>query len=286
MKARLKIGNIEIVWLNGGRFMMDGGAIFGVVPRILWKKKYPSDDENFVSIAAWPMLLRTPERTILVETGIGNKLTDKQRKNFRVREEWSILTDLQTLRLGREDIDVVVLTHYDFDHAGGVVMQNDAGGLEITFPNAQHILQRSEWEDVLHPNMRSKNTFWPINNEIMRKSDRLHLIDGDMEIAGGIRLIRTGGHNRGHQIVRIDAGGETAWHLGDLMITHAHFKALWISAYDNYPLQSIEEKDRYMKEALRRNAWFLFYHDPFVTACRFDEEGNMTEKIEPVKSLF
>jgi glyoxylase-like metal-dependent hydrolase (beta-lactamase superfamily II) len=279
VKARLKLGDFEIYWLSGGLFMMDGGAIFGVVPKLLWKDKYPCDEENFVKIAAWPLLIKTPDRNILIETGIGNKLTDKQKRNFRVSEEWWLLDDLSDLGLGREDIDIVILTHYDFDHAGGVVIQENDGSLSVTFPRARHIIQQSEWEDVLNPNMRSKNTFWPVNNELMRGSDLLELIDGDMEPVDGIKLIRTGGHNRGHQIVRLESGGQVAWHLGDLMILHAHFKALWISAYDNYPLTSIEEKDRYMKEALSENAWFLFYHDPYIPACRFDEDGKVLEKV-------
>lgn len=280
MKAKLNIGDFELLRLNGGSFGMDGGAIFGVVPKLLWQKKYPSDEDNFIPLAAWPILVRTPSANILIETGIGNKLTDKQKRNFRVREEWNIINELNDLGLQREDISHVVLTHYDFDHAGGVVMQDIHGELSLTFPDAKHIIQKQEWEDVLNPSKRSINTFWPVNNELLRESPHLELIDGNAEIDTGVRVLLTGGHNRGHQIVRIESGGEIAYHLGDLLPTHIHFNPLWIMAYDNYPLDTIRQKEHFEQTAIKEDAWFVFYHDPFLTACKFDEKGNVIAEVK------
>jgi glyoxylase-like metal-dependent hydrolase (beta-lactamase superfamily II) len=279
MKQTLKVGSFELVWLNGGEFKLDGGTMFGAVPRLLWKKKYPPDEENRIPIVARPILIRTGEADILIETGIGNKLTDKQKKIFSVQREWDLIRELNELGLQREDIDYVILTHYDFDHAGGVIMQNDNGELEFTFPNARHILQKTEWEDVLSPNRRSINTFWPINNELARESKRIELINGSVEIVKGVKTVLTGGHNRGHQIVRIESQGEIAYHLGDLLPTHFHFNPLWIMAYDNYPLDVIRLKESYEEMAIKENAWFTFYHDPFLTACKFDEDGNVLKKV-------
>ncbi|MEN8263959.1 MAG: MBL fold metallo-hydrolase [Nitrospirota bacterium] len=279
MKQMLKVGSFELVWLNGGEFKLDGGAMFGVVPRLLWKKKYPPDEENRIPIVARPILIRTGEANILIETGIGNKLTDKQKKIFSVQREWNLINELNDLGLQREDIDYVILTHYDFDHAGGVIMQNDKGELEVTFPNARHILQKTEWEDVLSPDKRSINTFWPINNELARESKRIELIDGSFEIVKGIKTVLTGGHNRGHQIVRIESQGEIAYHLGDLLPTHVHFNPLWIMAYDNYPLDVIRLKESFEDVAIKENAWFTFYHDPFLTACKFNEDGDVLKKV-------
>jgi glyoxylase-like metal-dependent hydrolase (beta-lactamase superfamily II) len=279
MKSGFKIGEFELSWLNGGKFELDGGAMFGVVPKVLWQKKYPANADNCIPLHAWPILIKTPDALILIESGLGNKLTDKQKKIYRVREEWSVEADLKKLGLAREDIDYVILTHYDFDHAGGVVMQEPDGRLSLSFPKAKHIVQRKEWEDVLNPNIRSINTYWPVNNELLRGSKNLELVDGEAGVVSGIRVIRTGGHNEGHQIVKMESKGERAFHLGDILPTHAHFNPLWIMAYDNYPMDSIAMKEKWIRTAVAEEAWFTFYHDAFVLAARFDEQGNIREKL-------
>src|SRR5512139_3689928 len=207
MQSGFRIGDFELIWLNGGRFELDGGAMFGVVPRVLWQKKYPPTEDNYIPLTAWPILVRTPNTLVLIESGLGNKITDKQKKIFRIKEDWSVLAELKQLGIGREDIDYVILTHYDFDHAGGVIMQEDNGDLGLTFPKAKHILQKKEWEDVLNPNIRNINTYWPVNNELMRGSANLELFEGEREVLPGISVIHTGGHNNGHQIVKLSSKG-------------------------------------------------------------------------------
>lgn len=278
MKSGFKLGELELIWLNGGRFELDGGAMFGVVPKILWSKKYPSDADNFVPMAAYPILVRSTEALCIIESGLGNKLNEKQRRIFRVKEEWSLLEDLIALGIRRDDIDCVILTHYDFDHSGGVIMRDDHGGLSLTFPKAKHIIQLKEWEDVLNPNRRSVNSYWPINYEILRDSGKLELTEGDREIIKGVRVVYTGGHNRGHQIVMIESNGEKAIHPGDLIPTHAHYNPLWVMAYDNFPVEVIEKKEAIESMAIKEGAWLTFYHDPFVLAGRFDEKGGLIEK--------
>ncbi|HKN18642.1 MAG TPA: MBL fold metallo-hydrolase [Dissulfurispiraceae bacterium] len=278
MKNKLKLGDFELFWLSGGRFELDGGAMFGVVPRIMWSKKYPSDEDNYIPMTASPILVKTPDALIVIESGLGNKLTDKQKRIFRLKENWNIIGDLSALGLNREDIDFVVLTHYDWDHASGVVMTDEKGQSALTFPSAKHVLQKSEWEDVLDPNIRSVNTYWPVNSELLKGSRNLELIEGEAEIVRGVRAIHTGGHNRGHQIVRMESGGQLAVHLGDLLPTHAHFNPLWVMAYDNFPLESIKMKEYLEKKYVAEDAWFTFYHDPFLRACKFDPEGNIIEK--------
>jgi glyoxylase-like metal-dependent hydrolase (beta-lactamase superfamily II) len=280
MKTGFRIGEFELTWLNGGRFELDGGAMFGVVPKALWRKKYPANEENYIPLAASPILVKTPGALVLIESGLGNKLTDKQKKIFRVQEEWSLEADLKQLGLTREDIDIVILTHFDFDHAGGVVMQDTDGRLALSFPRAKHVLQKKEWEDVMNPTIRSINTYWPVNNELMRGSRNLELVSGEAEIVPGMRVIQTGGHNSGHQIVKMESNAEKAVHMGDLLPTHAHFNPLWVMAYDNYPLDSIAMKEKLIKAAVNDRAWFTFYHDAFIHACRFDEAGNVVERRE------
>ena len=277
MKTGLKIGDFDLTWLNGGRFELDGGAMFGVVPKVLWAKKYPPTEDNYIPLTAWPILVRTPNNLVLIESGLGNKLTDKQKKIFRLKEDWAVLADLKVLGIDRHDIDHVILTHYDFDHAGGVVMQ-DGADLTLSFPRARHFLQKREWEDVLKPNSRNINTYWPVNNELMRNSRNLELVEGEAEVVPGVRIIHTGGHNNGHQIVVMESHGERALHLGDLLPTHAHANPLWVMAYDNFPMDTIALKEKWTRSGIAENAWFTFYHDPYVQACRFDDKGNMTEK--------
>jgi glyoxylase-like metal-dependent hydrolase (beta-lactamase superfamily II) len=278
MKSGFRLGDFELTWLSGGRFELDGGAMFGVVPKVLWQKKYPVDADNYIPILASPILVKTPKALVLIESGIGNKLTDKQKKIFRVREEWAVLRDLKELGIERHDVDFVVLTHYDFDHAGGVVMQGESGEMEITFPKAKHVLQKKEWDDVMHPNIRNINTYWPINNELMKGHGNLELVESDVEIVPGISVVHTGGHNNGHQVVKMESRGEKAMHIADLLPTHAHANPLWVMAYDNYPMDAIAEKESWMKKGVGENAWFTFYHDATMLACKFNEQGEIVQR--------
>lgn len=276
MKNSFCLGDFELYWLDGGKFELDGGAMFGVVPKKVWQLKYSADDENFIPLSAWPILVKTPETLIIIETGLGNKLTEKQRRIFRIREEWKVVEDLSSLGIKKEDINFVILTHGDFDHAGGIVSVNNKTP-ELTFPNAKHIIQDSDWKDIINPNKRAINSYWSINFNELMNSDSLQLVNGTKEIVKGITVIHTGGHHRGHQIVRLESNGRVALYMGDLFPTHAHSNPLWVMAYDDFPLETIQQKELWQKKAKNEDAWFLFYHDPFVQYCKFDENGDVLE---------
>ncbi len=294
---KFKLGEFDIFWLNGGEFELDGGTMFGVVPKVLWAKKYPVNEQNpdaieqnYIKLLNYPLLIKTPDSLVLVETGLGNKLTEKQKQIFRVTREWDLPGELSKLGIKRQDINYVILTHCDFDHAGGIVMHNSAGEEELTFPNAKHIIQKLEWEDATQPNIRSANTYWKENFSKLKDTDNLHLIETDYEVCPGIEVQLTGGHTRGHQIVRMQSQKKTAYHLADLLPTHVHFNPLWIMAYDNFPLEVIALKEKYETAIIRENAWFTFYHDPSMYACKFDVKGQVVKKIaedessKPVKA--
>jgi glyoxylase-like metal-dependent hydrolase (beta-lactamase superfamily II) len=282
MMQGLKIGEYEIFWLPGGEFALDGGTIFGPVPKIIWAKRYPVDQENYIRLVASPMLIKGPETLILVESGLGNKLTEKQRQIFRVHREWQLPQALTALGIHRQEIDAVVLTHGDWDHAGGLVMHNGDGRPELTFPQARHYLQQSEWQDMRAPSARAASSYWQHNFDLLAASDRLVLVDEAATIAPGITLRRTGGHTRGHQALFIDSQGQTAIHMGDLMPSHIHVNPLWVMAYDNFPLEVIEQKRNLIRWATDTAAWVLFYHNPFLSACRFDPVGALSEQWPPV----
>lgn len=273
MSHGFRLGNFVIHWLQGGEFEVDGGSMFGVVPRLLWEQKCPVTPDNHVRLANLAMLVQTPHGNVLIDTGLGGKLTPKQQKIFRVRREWDLSGCLARLGLCREAISHVILTHGDFDHAGGITMPGGKSGLELTFPKAMHYLQRREWEDVPAPNKRSASAYWPENFTGLVEGKNLRLVEGEIEVVPGIRLARTGGHTRGHQAVWLESDGQTALHLGDLLPMPAYSNPLWITAYDNFPLDSIAAKEQFFRQALDKDAWFLFYHDPEILACKFDLDG-------------
>ena len=184
-----KLSDFEIFWLNGGEFELDGGTMFGVVPKSLWAKKYPVNEDspdcienNYIKLLNYPLLIKTPDSLVLVETGLGNKLSDKQKQIFRVTKDWDLPVELNKLGFKRQDINYVILTHCDFDHAGGIVMYNSAGEEELTFPNAKHIVQKLEWEDVMQPNIRSANTYWEENFSKLKDTDNLQIVEGDFTV--------------------------------------------------------------------------------------------------------
>ncbi len=277
--AQLSLGNIKINWLCGGNFELDGGTMYGAVPKVLWQQKYPPDRDNYIKMLNAPLLVQTGEHNLIIDTGLGNKLTDKQQNIFRIYEPWSIPSDLESLGLKREDIHYVILTHGDFDHAGGVVMHNDNGSPELTFPNALHIIQEAEWYDIAHPNARSAHTYWPDNFTGLSLHDNLETVNGDREIIPRVNIRLTGGHTRGHQLVEMLGSEGCAVHLADVLPTHTHTNPLWIMAYDNFPLELIKQKEKLLPHYLERGCWFTFYHDIYMNACKIDPHGRVIHHI-------
>ncbi|HBI15734.1 MAG TPA: hypothetical protein DDY20_09515 [Desulfobulbaceae bacterium] len=279
LMTQLDLGNITINWLRGGDFEVDGGTLFGDVPKVLWQLESPADADNFIRLLNAPLLVRTPEFNIIIDTGLGNKLTEKQRQICRVGRPWSVVEDLHALGLKREDIQYVILTHGDYDHTGGVVMKNGSGGAELTFPRAKHILQKKEWYDISHLNSRSAQSYFPENFSGLQASGMLTVVDGNRQIVEGVAVRLTGGHTRGHQIVEIRGSGGCAVHLGDVLPTHTHANPLWIMAYDNFPLELIEQKEHLLPSYRKPNWWFTFYHDISMKACRLDDLGKVVEQV-------
>lgn len=279
MTGPLRLGEFLIYWLDGGEFELEGGCMFGVVPRVLWEKKFPCSPEGFIRLVNTPILVRTPTANLIIDSGLGNKLTAKQKQVFRVTADWRAEADLARLGLAREEIGHVILTHCDFDHAGGVVRYDREGKPELTWPRARHYLQKDEWADALAPNRRSASSYWPVNLDLLGASGRLELVEGAAEPVAGVRLGLTGGHTRGHQAVWLESAGAGAVHLGDLLPSQAYFNPLWITPYDNFPLDSVAAKEELIARAVGENRWFLFYHDPYLAACRFDHTGRITESF-------
>ncbi|HEY8496412.1 MAG TPA: MBL fold metallo-hydrolase [Limnochordales bacterium] len=277
MPAVLDLGPVRIHWLRGGRFRLDGGAMFGPVPKPLWRRRYPCDEHNSIPMQAYPLLVETPAARLLIEAGLGTGLTDKQRRNFRVEASPALEEDLAALGLTPADIDYVVYTHMDWDHVGGGV-RHDAGG-EPAFPRARYVIQRAEWEAAVNPDSRTRHGYWPQNWQPLLSAGQVELVDGDVELVPGVHLHLTGGHTHGHQVVRIETGERTVLHLGDLLPTHAHLNPLWVMAYDNFPLTSVARKEKWLAQAQAGGWWLTFYHDPFVLAGVLDADGQLAQHV-------
>ncbi|MDN3018189.1 MBL fold metallo-hydrolase [Paenibacillus sp. BSR1-1] len=275
----LNIGNVTLTWLSGGVTNLDGGAMFGVVPKGLWSKKYPPNDKNQIELPTDPILIQMNGKNLLVESGIGNgKLTEKQLRNYGVTRESEVDKSLVELGLNASDIDYVLMTHLHFDHASGLTKLVD-GGYKSSFPNAKIITSNVEWEEMQNPNIRSKNTYWKENWEAIET--QVETFDESWNF-GAIRMIHTGGHSNGHSILIIEDEGEMAIHMADLMATHAHHNVLWVMAYDDYPMDSIAAKEKWVSYAIERKAWFTFYHDAFYRAVKWDLNGKIAEGIKRI----
>lgn len=275
---QLKVGQYVLTWLDGGVTHLDGGAMFGVVPKPLWSKKYPCNDLNQIELRTDPILIQGAGKNILIEAGIGNaKLTDKQKRNFGVTAEAHLEESLAELGLTLEEIDLILMTHLHFDHATGLTRWRD-GELVPTFENAAIWTTETEWAEMRHPNIRSRNTYWEQNWRPIE--DRVRTFKETVEIAEGIVLHHTGGHSDGHAIVTIESDGECAVHMADLMPTHAHHNVLWVLAYDDYPMDSIQQKLKWLPYGVNCGAWFTFYHDAFYRAIKMDEKGTILEAVE------
>jgi glyoxylase-like metal-dependent hydrolase (beta-lactamase superfamily II) len=269
-----KIGDITLTWLDGGVTHMDGGAMFGVVPKPLWEKRYPVNEKNQIELRTEPILIKgLGGKNILIESGIGaGKLTDKQRRNYGVSEESSINKSLEKEGLTASDIDLVLMTHMHFDHACGLSKWQD-DKLVPVFENAIIYTSETEWAELKNPNIRSQNTYWRENWEPI--AHQVKTFKEEFEPLKGIKMIHTGGHSDGHSIIELCVGREKIYHLGDIMPTHAHHNPLWVLAYDDYPMTSIFAKQKWIKP----DTWYFFYHDCINRAVKWDKEGNLLERV-------
>src|SRR5690625_4350629 len=213
---QLKVGRATLTWLRGGVNFLDGGTMFGVVPKVLWEKKYPSTN-NLIELRTDPILIQIDNKNILVDTGMGNnKLTKKQIRNFGVLEESAIESELSSLGLSEADIDYIIMTHLHFDHASGLT-KHENGNFAPVFPNVPIYTSQVEWEEMRNPNIRSVNTYWSINRDPIE--DQIITIKKEFEILPGLTMFHTSGHSHGHCIIVFEDGDESFVHMADLMPT-------------------------------------------------------------------
>ncbi|MFL6213998.1 MAG: MBL fold metallo-hydrolase [Blastocatellia bacterium] len=250
---------MEIV--SDGTFALDGGAMFGVVPRVVWEQKLSADAQHRVRLGLNCLLIRAEGENILVDTGIGAKWDDRSRSRYGIAHETTLLDELARHQLAAEDITLVINTHLHFDHAGTNTVERD-GRVVPTFPRARYIAQRGEFEHALEPHERDRASYLQADFAPVFAVGQLELIDGDAEIAPGVSVIKVAGHNRDLQCVKIESEGKTAFAFADLVPTTAHLPAAWVMGYDLYPTESVEQKNRFVPQAAREGWLCHFYHDP------------------------
>jgi glyoxylase-like metal-dependent hydrolase (beta-lactamase superfamily II) len=269
----MKLGDFEIQPLSDGTFALDGGQMFGVVPKPLWEKKIHPDARNRVRLGLTCLLVRTGQHNVLVETGTGDKLNAKQADIYGIEHTATLPEELHKRGLACEDIDVVINTHLHFDHCGWNTRR--VGGKAVpTFPRARYYVQRGEWEHALHPNERDRVSYI---EEFFRPAEaQTELVEGDEEIVPGVRVEVVPGHTRHHQCVRIDSGGEQAFFISDLVPTRAHLPYAWIMSFDLYPMETLANKKRLLPRLASEGTLVVFPHDPeLVWARLIEQEGRM-----------
>lgn len=265
----MKLKDMEIELLDAGRFALDGGAMFGVVPKVFWSKAYdPGDEINRIPLAARPLLIKQNEKKILVDCGNGTKLPEKLAKIYKVDKNDAVENALKRLGLTPEDITDVILTHLHFDHAGGATTFDSKGDIVPTFPNAEYYVQKDHFAWAMNPSEKDAASFMKPNYEPLKTLGVLEELEGDGEIFPGIRLVVLNGHTRAMQAIEIESGGEKFFYAADLTPTSAHIPLPWIIAYDNEPLTTLEEKKRIIPRAYEENATFIFEHDAKVQAAK------------------
>lgn len=269
---QLKLNNMTLTWLDGGQTALDGGAMFGVVPKPLWSKKYPCNDKNQIELATDPILVQYQRKNYLIDTSVGNgKLSEKQKRNYGIWSEPQLEKSLAALSLSVEDIDCILMTHMHFDHIGGLTIPNQEGQLVSRFPKAKIFVTAHEWTEVQAPNIRSKSTYFPQDWQAIQH--QVETFDEEIVLNEAIKMVHTGGHSQGHAIIILTDGEQQIIHMGDIMPTHAHQNPLWVLAYDDYPMTSIFVKEALLQEAYPQNTIFTFYHDAYYRWVQWDQAG-------------
>ena len=284
----LEIGPYTLHAVPTGLFGLDGGSMFGTVPKVLWEKTNPPDEKNRIAMEARALLLKSKDRNILIDTGngsdfvakYGEKLGTKFAEMYAVDENGpSLISSLKKNGLNPEDITDVILTHLHFDHAGGATAEKNHK-IVPTFPKAKYYLQKSNYETAKNPNIREKASYFAANFQPLLDAGVLEFIDGDKQnYLPNISFIVSNGHTQGHQVVQVADSKRQLFYCGDVIPTSSHIRSAWIMGYDLNPLQIIKEKSELLKHAGEKESYFYFEHDPYCDMASV-EDANGDFKVK------
>ncbi|MBP2681051.1 MAG: Glyoxylase, beta-lactamase superfamily [Candidatus Krumholzibacteriota bacterium] len=270
----MRVGDWDIHAAVSGMFRLDGGAMFGVVPRALWSKAAPPDAENRISMAMRLLVARSGEKLVVVDTGAGVGYGEKLDAIYAFEKTKSPAAYLEALHIAPEQVTDVILTHLHFDHAAGAAIPRPGGGWELAFPNAVHHVQRAQWKHALDPNPRDRASYFRERIELLSNEGALALHEGDWKLSSGLDVIAFDGHTPGQHLPLFSGDGESVLFSADLLPTAAHFPTPYIMAYDLDPVRSMDEKAAILEQAARENWIFAFEHDPGTPGCRVRREGS------------
>lgn len=276
----MQLGDFELISLSDGDFRLDGGAMFGVVPKPLWERRAPCDEKNRIFLSMRPLLVTTPTQRVLIDAGCGDKMSDKEAAIYGFDRARNLDHALAAAGLTAADIDIVIASHLHFDHAGGFTARVD-GRIVPRFPNARYKIRRDEYIDATHPHERNRASYFAENYVPLVDAGVVDFIEADGEVLPGISVWRTGGHTMHHQLIKIESGGRTAVFPADLMPTAAHVDEPWIMAYDLYPMDTLAYKRTFVREAIAGEYVIFFEHDPTMAAGIIREEAGK-KRVEKV----
>lgn len=270
---RLNLDHMEISVVTDGTFWLDGGTMFGIVPKIIWEKLAPPDTQNRIELGLNCLLIRSQQTTTLIDAGIGRAFTPKQWEIYRFDERTDLIRNLAKRGVKPECVDRVILTHLHFDHCGWCTQEVE-GRWSPTFPRARYIVQASQWEDAFHPSLLARGGYMADRLTPLKQFGLLYLVNEEIELGEGIVLIPTPAHAPGHQSVRITAGGITVFCPGDIIPTRHHLRLPYIMAYDRDPEGVVRSKSSIIQQALEGN-WIIFFsHDPHTPLAQLSQKEN------------
>jgi glyoxylase-like metal-dependent hydrolase (beta-lactamase superfamily II) len=275
---QLTLGDFKLSIFSDGTYPLDGGAFFGVIPKVMWSRKAASDERNYVQSGLNSLLIRTGKQNVLVETGIGNKLSERMIKFYG--QPAQLLANLAAAGIAPDDIDIVINTHLHFDHCGWNTIRNKDGKSGPTFPRAKYYAPEGEWQYARNPSERDSISYISDNYDPLVQSGQMTLLKGGEQIVSGITVKTFPGHTAHMQAVIVESGGRTACYISDLIPTTAHIDIAWGMGFDLYPLQTIESKKQYYAKAIAERWLTVFTHDPKTPwgYVEKDEAGKMVAR--------
>jgi glyoxylase-like metal-dependent hydrolase (beta-lactamase superfamily II) len=273
----MQFGDYRIEVIPDCEFRLDGGAMFGVVPRNLWSKACPPDDQNRIRMNMNCLFIEAGSERVLIDTGIGDKFSEKHRAMYGIDRRRSLSESLRAIAgVGAEDITIVINTHLHFDHAGGNTAINKSGEAVAAFPNARYFVSQAEYEHGENPSERDRASYLPENWRPLRDEGRLELKESEYEVVPGLRMETHAGHNRSMQCPRLQQAGKTLFSFADLVPMRAHVPFAWIMGFDLYPVETLAAKKKLLPQAAREQWTCLFYHDPDQALGHIvEEEGKL-----------